>query len=58
MNEVNYTSIFTAIITKAVQCAPLIAPYVNHVNAVYLLSRGSSYSGVAVSPQDKGYLPC
>jgi hypothetical protein len=55
MNEVNCTSIFTTIITKVVQCAPLIAPY---VNSVYLLSDGISYSGVAVSPHDKGYLPC
>ena len=54
MNEVNCTSI----LTKAVQCAPLIAPYVNHVNADYLSSCVISYSGVAVSPQDDGYLPC
>ncbi len=61
MNEVNCTSIFTTIIMKAVQCAPLIAPYVNHVNHVntdYLLLCGISYSGVAVSPQDNGYRPC
>ncbi len=36
MNEVNYTSICITIIMKAVQCAPLIAPYVNHVNTIYL----------------------
>ncbi len=29
MNEVNYTSICITIIMKAVQCAPLIAPYDN-----------------------------
>ena len=35
MNEVNCTSIFTTIIMKAVQCAPLIAPY-DYDNALRL----------------------
>ncbi len=51
MNEVNCTSI----LTKAVQCAPLIAPYVNFI---YLFSHGVSYFGMEVSPHDNGYLPC
>lgn len=55
MGEVSFTSIFTTTITKAVQCAPLIAPYVNHVNADYLSSCDISYSGMEVSPHDNGY---
>ncbi len=35
MNEVNCTSILTTIITKAVQYAPLIAPYINQINTNY-----------------------